>query len=294
MFDWIRDRCVLIKTPIAFMSAAAALFGYAAQSRTPSVSAFVVAVSVFCLSGGASALNSYQDRLLDGLMERTRIRPVPTGRISPFEALLVSAIMIAAGTAGIVLAASSVISPLAGLFAIILYNALYTPLKRRTQLALVPGVLCGMMPPLVGWLAAGGSAGEPLIWYIMIFFGTWQVPHFWLIFSSFGKDFRLSQVPNILDSISQNQLDRLILIWSVAYCILLLFMRPLYIIRYDAFAVVLLLNALAVPLVFLIILHTIKSNKKYRYLFHYLNITTLAVIGMAVVDTAVAASGTLL
>ena len=294
MFEWIRDRCVLIKVPIAFMSAAAALFGYAVQSKALSVPAFVVALSVFCLSGGASALNSYQDRVLDGLMERTRIRPVPAGRILPLEALLASAIMIAAGTAGIALAASSAISPLAGLFAIILYNGLYTPLKRRTQLALVPGVLCGMMPPLVGWLAAGGSAGEPLIWYVMIFFGTWQVPHFWLIFSSFRKDFRLSLVPNILDIISQNQLDRLILLWSVTYGILLLFMRPLCIIRCDVFAMAILINALAIPLVFLIILHTIRSNKKYRYLFHYLNISTLAMIGMAVVDAAVAASGTLL
>ena len=287
MFESIRDRCLLIKAPISFMSAAAALFGHAVQSRELSLPALAAAASVFCLSAGASALNSYQDRLLDGLMERTRTRPLPAGRILPLEALLVSAIMTAAGSAGLVLASSSAVAPLAGLFAIVLYNALYTPLKRRTELALVPGVLCGMMPPLVGWLAAGGSPGEPLIWYIVIFFGAWQVPHFWLIVLSFGKDFRQSRVPTILDKISRDQLEKLILLWSILYGILLLFMRPLCIVRCGASSFLILANALAVPLVFLILLHSMRHAKKYRYLFHYLNISTLAMIGMAVVDTAV-------
>jgi heme o synthase len=290
VFGWLHDRSQLIKLPISLMSAVAALFGYIAHSRTLSANSIIAAAGVFCLACGASALNSYQDRHLDGLMERTRLRPLPAGRISPIEAILTSFITIAAGAAVILLSADSFFPLLAGLSAIILYNVLYTPLKKKTQIALVPGVLSGMLPPLVGWLAAGGG-DSPLICYLMIFFGTWQVPHFWLIYLSYRNDFRLMRVPIILDSISKHGLIKLLLLWSLAYGILLLFMRPFNIVRCNISSIILLINAPAVPLIFLIILYIVKGDKKFRYLFHYLNISTAGVICMAIIDSLLTATG---
>src|SRR4030042_6547860 len=104
---WLRDRSQLIKLPISLMSAVAALLGYIAQSRTLSENSISTAAGVFCLACGAAALNSYQDRRLDGLMERTRLRPLPAGRLPPLEALLTSFITIAAGAAVMLLSSDS-------------------------------------------------------------------------------------------------------------------------------------------------------------------------------------------
>ncbi len=288
---WLGDRCQLIKLPVSLMSGLAALLGYAVHSLTIPEDSLVMAAGVFCLSGGAAALNNFQDRLQDGIMERTRLRPIPAGRISTMEALLTSSIMIGAGAAALILIGAYPDALLTGLSAIILYNFLYTPLKRKTQLSLIPGVLCGMLPPMVGWLAAGGNPGSPLIWYLMIFFATWQVPHLWLIYLSYGKDFRLMHVPIILDRIPKERLIRLLFLWSAAYGVLMLFMRPFNIIRTDLSFMIVLCSALMMPLTFFIALYVVKSEKKFRILFHYLNILTAGIVCMSIFDSLTAAVG---
>ncbi|OHD67429.1 MAG: hypothetical protein A2W19_03095 [Spirochaetes bacterium RBG_16_49_21] len=288
MFDWIRDRAALIKMPVSLMSGCAALFGFSLYAWILSPAALWTGLGVFCLSAGAAGLNSFQDRVPDSLMARTRQRPLPAGRITPLEALIVSSALICCGIAALCLTARSIAPSLAGLSAVILYNGLYTPFKLRTQLALIPGVICGMLPPLIGWLAAGGGLASTRIWYIMAFFGTWQVPHFWLVFLSYSADFRRSGIPMILDTFSERQLKRLVFLWALSYAVLMLFVWPFSIIKSGVSAAFVLVNALAVPLVFLRLLYKAEGAGRYRRLFNYLNATTLGVMCIAIFDCVLA------
>ena len=108
----------------------------------------------------ASALNEVQERDLDARMERTRLRPIPRGAVSPRAAVLFAS---ALGTLGFLLLrmASDFRPALLGLLAWGWYNGLYTPLKRFSAFAVVPGAVIGALPPAMGWTAAGGDLGVP-------------------------------------------------------------------------------------------------------------------------------------
>jgi heme o synthase len=126
--------------------------------------------------GAANALNMYIERASDALMERTRTRPLPAGRMRPGTAIAVGVSLAVIGVPMLVLAAGALAATLATV-ALVLYVAVYTPLKRVTPLALVIGAIPGAMPPLVGWTAASGSMDWPGVALFGVLF-FWQMPHF--------------------------------------------------------------------------------------------------------------------
>jgi len=89
-------------------------------------------------------------------MDRTKSRPIPSGRISSSEVLKISVILISVGSI-LLLVSSDIIALLLGLLNLIWYNLIYTYLKRKTAFAIVPGSLVGAIPPAIGWVTAGGS-----------------------------------------------------------------------------------------------------------------------------------------
>jgi protoheme IX farnesyltransferase len=118
-------------------------------------------------SGGTLALNQFIERGSDALMERTRRRPLPDGRIQPAEALVF----------GVALAASGLL-----LFA-------YTPMKRKSSLCGIVGAVPGALPPVIGWAAARGEIGVPALVLFAILF-LWQIPHTLAIACIYREDFR--------------------------------------------------------------------------------------------------------
>jgi len=105
---------------------------------------------------------------------------------------------------------------LLGLLAVIWYNGIYTPLKRRTPFAALPGAICGALPPLIGWVGTGRSLLEP---DILILFGTlflWQIPHTWLLLCHYRQDLRRSGLPDLFERISTHRLLRINNLWLVA------------------------------------------------------------------------------
>lgn len=124
----------------------------------------------------ANALNMYFERDVDAVMERTRARPLPTGRLAPEAALWFG---VSVGFLGLTLL-SFWVDPLAGLLAavaLLSYALVYTPLKRVTPYALHVGAIPGAIPPLIGWAGMTGSlAVEPLLLFAILF--VWQIPHF--------------------------------------------------------------------------------------------------------------------
>lgn len=143
------------------------------------ISFFKALISIFATSGlvgGACVINCYMEKDIDGLMERTKDRPLPSGRMNPEIALKFGLFLIISCLATLFF----VINPLTGilgLIATLVYIFLYTPLKKKTSWALFAGAIPGAIPPLMGWTSVTGSIGTlGLVLFAILF--IWQLPHF--------------------------------------------------------------------------------------------------------------------
>ena len=131
------------------------------------------------VTGGANTINQILERDSDQLMQRTRLRPMPDGRMEPLEAWIFAALT---GIGGAALLAYY-FNPLAGLlsfFSLLLYAFAYTPMKKVHPIAVLIGAIPGALPPLIGWVAATGSLSYGG-WLLFAFQFFWQFPHFWAI-----------------------------------------------------------------------------------------------------------------
>jgi protoheme IX farnesyltransferase len=128
------------------------------------------------LFAGASALNQLLERRRDALMARTANRPLPAGRLQPAEVLALGWAL-SVGGAAYLLAFSTPLAAALGLFGLVSYVFIYTPLKERTPLSTLVGAVPGALPPVIGWAAVRGSLdGGALALFLIVF--LWQVPHF--------------------------------------------------------------------------------------------------------------------
>ena len=138
---------------------------------------------------GAGALNMVMERRTDALMLRTRDRPIPAGRIQPAEAILFGGAAAAAGLAWLALATDLLAAALAA-FTLVVYLAVYTPMKGRSAHNTLVGAVPGAIPPLIGWAAARGGL-EPGAWVLFAVLYLWQIPHFlsiaWLYREDYGR-----------------------------------------------------------------------------------------------------------
>ncbi len=136
-------------------------------------------VAIWLQAAGSLALNSYIERDLDRLMDRTKDRPLPAGRLEPRVALIWGWSLIACGTL-ILMATANLLTALLGLFAALSYLYVYTPLKLKTPYALYLGAIPGAIPTLMGWtLTTNGLGGFGVYLFGILF--LWQIPHFMAI-----------------------------------------------------------------------------------------------------------------
>jgi len=145
-------------------------------------------IGIGLVAGGSSALNQLLERDIDSLMERTRGRPLPTGRVTPAAALAFAA---AISIVGIVFLAL-VVNPLTALLAAIAllsYVLVYTPLKQVSSLSTLVGAIPGALPIMGGWSAARGELG-PGAWAVFGILFFWQLPHFLALAWLFREDYR--------------------------------------------------------------------------------------------------------
>jgi len=205
----------LCRTPLSLFAAASAATGYALGPHPAAVQAFATAAAVFLLACGSSALNQFQEQDLDARMARTRKRPLPSGSITPHHALLISIALLATGLA-VLAATSTPQTAILGLVAIGWYNGLYTFLKKRTALAFLPGAIVGMIPPAVGWTAAGGSLLDPRLAVIGLVFFLWQIPHVWLLLLRYGDEYEQAGLPSLARWLNSDQIARLACTWIAA------------------------------------------------------------------------------
>ncbi len=145
-------------------------------------------------AGGANAVNMWYDRDIDPLMERTKGRPVPSGRLPAARALAFGVLAGVASTV-LLLAADGWVAALASLLGYLYYVFIYTMwLKRRTPQNIVIGGAAGAFPPLVGWAAVTGHiALAPVLLFLIIF--LWTPPHFWALALYRQDDYRRASIP---------------------------------------------------------------------------------------------------
>jgi len=205
----------LTRPRLALFVALSTATGYRLAGGGMETALWLVSAGTGLLALGASALNQAQEAHLDRRLERTRARPVPSGRLAARDAARIGLAAIAVGLLAL-LGAGGGSASAAGLLAIVWYNGLYTPLKRRTAFAAIPGALVGSLGPAIGWLAAGGAPGAEALHLLMLVFFLWQVPHFWLLALRYGDDYRRAGLPHPARRLGEPALRRLTFTWIVA------------------------------------------------------------------------------
>src|SRR5471030_2300446 len=176
--------------------------------------AFLAVLAIALGSGAAGAINMWYERDLDALMERTRNRPLPAGRVAPDDALALGVLLSIFSVVAVSLATNFVA---AGLLwaAILFYVFVYTVwLKRRTPQNIVIGGAAGAFPPVIGWVAVTGSVDLiPLVLFGIIF--IWTPPHFWSLALWANDDYRRAGVPMLPVVAGAKQTRRQILLYTI-------------------------------------------------------------------------------
>jgi protoheme IX farnesyltransferase len=170
---------------------------------------------IFFMSMGSSTINQIQEWKTDLRMKRTADRPIPAGRIS-LTGAIISASVLSLGGLTLLMLTGSMIAAGIGLLTLAWYNLVYTPLKKITPFAVLPGAIIGALPPLIGWAAGGGNVFDKEIILISFFLFIGQMPHYWLLLMKIGDEFASAGMPVITKIFSRRQLNNISFIWIFA------------------------------------------------------------------------------
>jgi heme o synthase len=209
----------LIKYKLSLAVVLSSVTGYFISGIEIQTHLLFLCTGVFLLASGSASMNQYSERITDSMMERTKYRPIPSGRISKGNVLKISVVLFASGA--IVLFQNGIIPLVLGIVTVLLYNLVYTHLKRITIFSIIPGALVGAIPPLIGYSSAGSKIFNPDILSFSAFIFLWQVPHFWLLIVKYGKEYRKAGLATISSFLNESQIRKLIFFWVLISNILL-------------------------------------------------------------------------
>jgi protoheme IX farnesyltransferase len=189
------DFVTLAKPRLNLLVVGSSLVGYVMGGGEISDAARVVCTvaGTALVAGGASAFNQVIEREPDGLMRRTKRRPVPDGRLQPGESLVFAAAMSVGGLA-VLAAGVNLLSAVVAFATLITYAVIYTPLKRRSSFATVVGAIPGALPPVIGWAAASDQLTRGA-WVLFGIVFLWQLPHFLAIAWIYREDYARAGFP---------------------------------------------------------------------------------------------------
>lgn len=184
----LRDLLLLSKARLCAMVLITTLVGYLLAVPAIDWTVLLATLAGTTLTAfGANALNQYRERDVDALMERTRRRPLPDGRLSADVALVYGVAVSLTGTF-VLLAWSGLLPAMLAAATILLYVLVYTPLKRTSTLNTLVGAVCGALPPLIGWSAATGGL-QTGGWLLFALLFVWQMPHFLALAWMYREDY---------------------------------------------------------------------------------------------------------
>jgi protoheme IX farnesyltransferase len=268
---------ILSKVKITIAVAFTTITGYVLGKGAFDAGFVWVTLGIFLLACGSSVLNHVQEFRTDSVMERTQNRPLPQKQISTKQALLIAIVEIFAGSV-ILYIGSNLTALLLGLLALVWYNFIYTPLKKVTPHAVIPGSVIGSIPPMVGWVAAGASLADTRVWVMAVFFFVWQVPHFYLLVLKYGKQYQAAGFPALTNSMQEKSIRFLIFIWVLTTAIAALSLFYFRVVVAFQSMVLLTVSSIWLIVVFLIpLLKPEREFKPFRY-FMRINYYVLFVI----------------
>jgi protoheme IX farnesyltransferase len=213
------DVVELIKARLTLLVLLTTAVGFYLGSESPVdyMALFHVVFGTAAAAAGAAALNQWWERRADALMRRTKMRPIPAGRMPPLQALLVGIALSFFG-GGYLAIVCNLLSAALTAITIAIYIFAYTPMKRASTANTAVGAIPGAIPPMIGWAAARGSIGAGA-WSLFAIVFLWQLPHFFAIAWMYREDysragFRMISSDDRTGERSASQ--------SVFFCILLL------------------------------------------------------------------------
>ena len=272
----VSDIAELSRWKLSLAVAFSAVTGYMLFAGEEPRGVVIAGAGVFLLSAGASALNQFTERRSDALMERTADRPLPSGRMAPPAAMVVALVLLAAGI--VVLARGGTWPVLLGALNVILYNLLYTGLKKKTTLAIIPGALVGAVPPLIGYTAAGGAMTDTRILLFALFMFLWQMPHFWLLLARYGEEYEKAGIRTLHRQMDDNSIMRLIMVWITGSSLLLWILTAIFMPFSGTAAMILLLLNAAFIIAFAGIIRGEFTGIRSKYAFVAFNSFTALVM----------------
>ena len=283
MSEKIKIFAELTKVKITSFVTVTTAFGYITAVGHIDINLISVLLGVLFLAFGSAALNHFQEKDFDSKMDRTKSRPIPSGRVSSSIVLIVSIIMILAGSF-ILLLFSNLLALALGLLNLVWYNVIYTYLKRKTPFAIVPGSLVGAIPPAIGWVAAGSSLLDPQILAISFFFFIWQIPHFWLLLLVLDKDYKKAGFPTLTEVFDKTQLSRITFVWITATAVTGLII-PLFGVVSDYWInIALFLSGILLTWKAFGLLGDTKDFSVFNHNFRYINYFALFVVFVISID----------
>jgi protoheme IX farnesyltransferase len=224
----LRDLVALAKPRITGLVIATFSGGmWLAPGHLPAWRAAMTLLGTALIVGAANALNMFMERDVDGLMERTRGRPLPEGRLSPAAALVFGTALACAALPPLLLAGNALTGVLGGL-AFFAYVAIYTPMKRTTAAALFVGAVPGALPPLMGWTSVTGRLDAGALALFGVLF-LWQIPHFLAIALYRAEDYGRAGFAILPLSAGERTTRVVITAFSMALLLTSLSLRPLHV-----------------------------------------------------------------
>jgi protoheme IX farnesyltransferase len=183
------DFAELIKARLTLLVLLTTAVGFYLGAKGPInfVTLFHAFFGTALAASGAAALNQWWERRLDALMQRTRTRPIPAGRMLARDALILGSVLALAGVIYLSRACNWLSASLAAA-TIVIYIFAYTPLKRISTTNTLVGAIPGALPPMIGWVAATGRL-DPGAWSLFAILFFWQLPHFFAIAWMYREDY---------------------------------------------------------------------------------------------------------
>lgn len=286
MKEKIRIIYELGKVRISLPISLSALTGYVLYTGHTDVQGWLLTLGVFLMSCSSSVINHWQERDIDAKMPRTKNRPIPSGKISANGAFMIAVIFALAGSA-VLYFSNPIMALVVSWMTLLSYNAVYTPLKKVSAFAVIPGSMVGALPPMIGWAGAGGDLTSEVILLVASFFFIGQIPHFWLLLLMFGDQYQLAGLPSLNQLFSEGQIKRITFTWvltTVASAFLVIFfvISNKFIMFFLLFYIFYLLSSLTMAVF-------AKQDFKVRPAFYKLNFLYLFMMIFLIVDSLIRA-----
>ncbi|MBU1342989.1 MAG: UbiA family prenyltransferase [Proteobacteria bacterium] len=282
----VRPYLEMLKLHLCLYISLSAVFGHVMARQSFSFESLLLGIFVLILACGSAVLNNIQDKEYDKFFLRTCYRSLPQKKVPVFHAKLMAILLTGCGLLGLLFFCGPAPFFWGGM-AFFCYNGLYTPLKKRSLLAIVPGSLCGMLPPLIGWTAAGKNLSDPSVLMLLSIFGLWQIPHFFIILLKQGMDHskadELKRFPCFTRLFSKKEIMLQTLIWTSLYSLSLLLFLMNGAIKNHILSMGSGLNAVMIPfIVSAIVLRSREWNLSVA--FTAINLSMLFFMGAGICD----------